>query len=203
MEQSRPLEPISIARPRGSRRIETFIPKMNRTRTLYRCSELDLWVRIETGPTVRSLCERPGYAQYDKDRQVADFLAAYRDSQEILLLTEREVPDDLRYDGNVGTSLSIRSVSAADLAATQVWIDNWKRMLRCIIITRGLLSNALLNRVKHFLTSAQTLAAVERKFSGGDPILARAATFALFVCSSGLRRVMLHPMADERGQRRQ
>ncbi|MDR5748676.1 hypothetical protein QCE73_36385 [Caballeronia sp. LZ029] len=180
MEQTRKaLEPISIVRPRGSHRIETFSPKMNRRLTLYRRSELDLWVRIETDPTVRSFCERPGYVQYDGHRQLADFLVAYRDGQEILLLTERELPDDLRYDGNVENPLTIQSVRVADLAASRAWIDNWKRMLPCIVITRGLLSNALLDGVEHFLTSPQPLAAVERKFSGGDPILARAATFAL------------------------
>ena len=173
------MEPISIVRPRGSHRIETFSPKMNRRLTLYRRSEFDLWVRIETDPTVRSFCERPGYVQYDGDRQLADFLVSYGDRQELLLLTGREVPLDLRYDSNLDSPITIRSVNPADLAASRAWIDNWKRMLPCIVITRGLLSESLLNAIEHFLTSPQPLAAIERKFSGGDPILVRAAIFAL------------------------
>lgn len=178
-ESSKPLEPICICRPRGSHRIETFSPKMNRRLTLYRHSEFDLWVRIETDPTVRSFCERPGYVQCDGARQLADFSVSYQDRQELLLLTGQKIPDVLRYDGNVECPFTIRSVSTADLAASRAWIDNWKRMLPSIVITRGLLSESLLNAVEHFLASPQPLAVVERRFSGGDPILARAAIFAL------------------------
>ncbi len=54
-------------------------------------------------------------------------------------------------------------------------------MLPTIVVTRGLVPTSLLNAVEAFLAGPQPLLAVERGFSGGDPILARAATFRLSV----------------------
>jgi hypothetical protein len=36
------------------------------------------------------------------------------------------------------SALSVRSVQAAELAASRVWIDNWQRMLPSMVATRGL-----------------------------------------------------------------
>ena len=60
-----------------------------------------------------------------------------------------------------------------------MWIDNWKRMLPCIVVTRGLVSASLLDAVERFVASPQSLLAIEREFAEGDPILARAAVFGL------------------------
>lgn len=84
---------------------------------------------------------------------------------------------DLTFEGD--SAIDVRIISPADLAASRTWIDNWKRMLPCLVVTRGLLQQSLLDAVEHFVASPKALSVIEREFSGGDPILARAAVFAL------------------------
>ncbi|CAE6960895.1 hypothetical protein [Paraburkholderia domus] len=60
-----------------------------------------------------------------------------RRSQQELVLPGSVVADDpkrvckFRDDDTI----NIQTVSPADLAASRTWIDNWKRMLPCIVVT--------------------------------------------------------------------
>ena len=78
---------------------------------------------------------------------------------------------DLTFEGD--GAIDVRIISPADLAASRTWIDNWKRMMPCLVVTRGLLGESLLDAVEHFVASPKALSVIEREFSGGDPILAR------------------------------
>lgn len=77
------------------------------------------------------------------------------------------------------SAMTVRLLEPADLAASRVWIDNWQRMLPCLTATRGLVPTSLLDAIERFVATAQPLLAIEREFSTDDPILARAAVFAL------------------------
>jgi len=44
---------------------------------------------------------------------------------------------DFTFEGD--GAIDVRIMSPADLAASRTWIDNWKRMLPCLVVTRGLL----------------------------------------------------------------
>jgi hypothetical protein len=178
---SHPAKPVALTRPRGAHRLEAFSLKLNRRLTLYRRCTFDQWIMIEVNAAARSFCERPGYVQIQEQRLLADFWVSYPDRQELVLLpgaaTAEAMPHDLTFEGD--GAMDVRIVSPSELAASRTWIDNWKRMLPCLVVTRGLLGQSLLDAVEQFVASPKALSAIEREFSGGDPILARAAVFGL------------------------
>lgn len=176
-----PAKPVALARPRGAHRLEAFSLKLNRRLTLYRRCTLDQWILIEVDAAIRSFCERPGYVQIQEKRLLADFWVSYSDRQEVVLLpgsaAAEAMSQGVTFEGD--GAIDVRIISSADLAASRTWIDNWKRMLPCLVITRGLLGQFLSDAVERFVASPKALSAIEREFSGGDPILARAAVFGL------------------------
>jgi hypothetical protein len=178
---SRSAKPVALTRPRGAHRLEAFSLKLNRRLTLYRRCNFDQWIMIEVDAAARSFCERPGYVQIQEQRFLADFWVSYSDRQELVLLpgsaTAEAMPYDLTFEGD--GAIDVRIVSPSELAASRTWIDNWKRMLPCLMVTRGLLVQSLLDAVLNFVASPKTLSAIEREFSDSDPILARAAVFGL------------------------
>jgi hypothetical protein len=178
---SHPAKPVAITRPRGAHRLEAFSLKLNRRLTLCRRCTFDQWIMIEVDAAARSFCERPGYVQIQEKRFLADFWVSYSDRQELVLLpgaaTAEAMPHDLTFEGD--GAMDVRIVSPSELAASRTWIDNWKRMLPCLVVTRGLLERSLMDAVLNFVASPKALSVIEREFSGGDPILARAAVFAL------------------------
>lgn len=136
---------------------------------------------LESDPTVRAFCERPGFVQFGGHRFLADFQVCFVDGQELLLLLPGSVAvEDLTPHSDLEVSaMTVRLLDAAELAASRVWIDNWQRMLPCLIATRDLVATSLLDSIERFVATAQTLLAIEREFSTDDPILSRAAVFAL------------------------
>ncbi|MGF6778654.1 hypothetical protein [Paraburkholderia sp. GAS334] len=190
-------EPVALARPRGAHRFEAFSPKLARRLTFYRRALLEQWLLLEADPAVITFCERPGYVHVDGQQRLADFLVRYVDRQEELVIL-----DDLRADDHTakfhrdldGAALSVRRVSAADLAAARVWIDNWQRMLPCVVANRGLVSPSLPRAIERFLTHPRKLLAIEREFSTGDPVLVRTAVFGMLHAGQ-LRAPDLHTQA--------
>lgn len=178
---SRSAMPVALVRPRGSHRLEAFSLKLNRRLTFSRRCTFDQWIMIEADATAQSFCERPGYVQIREKRILADFLVSYSDRQELVLTpgsaTAEAMSQGFAFEG-VG-AIDVRMIRPADLAASRTWVDNWKRMLPCLVVTRGLLGTPLLDAVEQFIASAKPLSVIEREFSNGDPILARAAVFRL------------------------
>ncbi|QIN67961.1 hypothetical protein SBC1_80080 (plasmid) [Caballeronia sp. SBC1] len=176
-----PAKPVALTRPRGAHRLEAFSLKLNRRLTLYQRCTFDQWIMIEVDAAARLFCERPGYVQIQEKRLLADFLVSYSDRKELVLLPGSATADamshDLTFEGD--GAIDVRIISPAELAASRMWIDNWKRMLPCLVVTRGLLEQSLLDAVLNFVANPKALSVIEREFSGGDPILARAAVFKL------------------------
>jgi hypothetical protein len=171
--------PIALARPRGAHRLEAFSPKLARRLTFYRRALLDQWLLLEADPAVIAFCERPGYIQFGGQRYLADFWVRYAGHQELVILLDSIARNDTDADVDEVSALSVRSVRAAELAASRVWIDNWQRMLPPFVATRGLVSPSLLTAIERFVVSPQPLLTIEREFSTGDIILVRAAVFGL------------------------
>ncbi|MFM0557879.1 hypothetical protein P0D69_44170 [Paraburkholderia sediminicola] len=174
-------EPVAVARPRGAHRFEGFSPKLARRLTFYRRDLLEQWILFEADPAVVTFCERPGYVNVSAKQRLADFWVCYVDRQELVIL------DDAFYDEPATTShrqldgaaLPIRNVSLADLAAARVWIDNWQRMLPCIVANWSLVSSSLPRAIDCFLAHPRKLLEIEREFSSGDPVLVRTAVFGM------------------------
>ncbi len=174
------LRPISAIRPRGAHRFECFSIKLNRRVTYYRRAALEQWIVLETEPKVRTFCERPGSVQVDGQVYLADFWVRYQDRQECLLL-EVPIPASDRKMGPVfkADAWTIRHIPHAELSAARIWIENWHRMLPCLIASRRYISDTLCNNIEDFLHHPSRLLDIEREFSTGDPILIRATVFSL------------------------
>jgi hypothetical protein len=174
-------EPVALARPRGAHRFEGFSPKLARRLTFYRRDLLEQWILFEADPAVVSFCERPGYVNVSAKQLLAEFWVCYVDRQELVIL------DDAFYDEPAtrshrrldGAALPIRKISLADLAAARVWIDNWQRMLPCIVANWSLVSSSLPRAIDRFLAQPRKLIEIEREFSSGDPVLVRTAVFGM------------------------
>ncbi|MGU8077125.1 hypothetical protein [Burkholderia pyrrocinia] len=135
---------------------------------------------LESNPNVHTFCERPGYVMLDGQRCLADFWVRYADRQELIVL-----PDPVAMPNNASPAMieadtmAVRRIGPAELAASRMWIENWQRMLPCLIATRGLISNSLRDDIERFVLDPQPLLAIERAFSTGDSMLIRAAVFGL------------------------
>lgn len=173
-------QPIAHDRPRGAHRLEAFSLKADRRLTLYRQSALEQWVILEADPAVTAFCERPGFIQSEGKRYLADFWVRYFDHQELVILfdsaSEPSVKPELILD-NAG--LTVRSVQSYEIAASRAWIANWKRMLSCLVATRGLVPPSLSNEIERFVVRPHRLLSIEREFTTGDAVLVRAAVFGL------------------------
>ncbi|WP_175914700.1 hypothetical protein [Burkholderia metallica] len=173
-------QPIALDRPRGAHRLEAFSLKAGRRLTLYRESALDQWVMLEADPAVTALCERPGFVQSGEKRYLVDFWVRYFDRQELVILFDSDA--ELAIEPHVildAARLTIRSIQPSDIAAARAWIGNWKRMLPCLIATRGLVPSSLSSAIERFIARPHRLLSIEREFTTGDPVLVRAAVFGL------------------------
>jgi hypothetical protein len=173
-------QPIMLDRPRGAHRLEAFSLKAGRRLTLYRESALEQWVMLEADPAVTAFCERPGFVQSGAKRYLADFWVRYFDHQELVVLFDSESGPSVKPDAVLDNAgLTVRSVQSSEIAASRAWIANWKRMLPCLVATRGLVPPSLSNAIERFVARPHRLLSIEREFTTGDPILVRAAVFGL------------------------
>jgi hypothetical protein len=173
--------PVAIARPRGAPRFEAFSPKLGRRVCFYRRAVLEQWLLIEADAAAVAFCERPGYVQTKERKYLVDFWVRYADRQELIFVIETDDEErDKHWRDELGeSSIPIRCVPRIELIALRAWIDNWQRMLPCIIATRGLIAPTMHAAIERFVKQPQTLITIEREFSNGDLIVARAAVFGL------------------------
>ncbi|WP_157660328.1 hypothetical protein [Burkholderia ubonensis] len=137
---------------------------------------------IEADPAARTFCERPGCVMLDGQRYLADFWVRYADRQELIILPDPMAMPDVKGQAaiaNTAASMMVRRVESAKLAASRMWVENWQRMLPCLIAARGLIVDSLLDDIMRFVAVPQPLLAIEREFSIGDSMLVRAAVFGL------------------------
>lgn len=175
-ELARFSSPVSAPRPRGSRLIEGFSPKLGRRLKCFGRHPFEQWIRLESDPAVQSFCERPIAWDQNGERQLIDFWVRDRDQETLLVVgDDRAVPNK----GIGKISIPVRSVALAELAAARIWIANWERMLPCMIACHTSLTDGLLKAVMRFVTEPMPLSRIERELGIGDPMLLRAAIFTL------------------------
>ena len=110
--------PLDVARPRGARLLEAFSLKLSRRIRLFDRANFDQWVRLEADPPVLSLCERPARLGPASDARLIDFWVLRRDGEQLLLIDDAG-PALQTFEG-----MPVRRVTAAELAASAVWIAN-------------------------------------------------------------------------------
>ena len=180
--------PLEMTRPRGCRLLEAFSPKLASPVRLLDHASFRQWIRLEADPAVLSLCERPTRLGIKRDGRLIDFWVQRRNGEELLLVghgdTESSVPDQL--DG-----MALRVVAPAELAAANIWVANWQRMLPVINATRTLLPKGLAKSVLSFVHEPIALARIEHQFSIGDPSPVRGVIFEL-LRTGGLCAPALH-----------
>ena len=111
--------PLASSRPRGSRLIEAFSPKLGRRLRCFGRHAFDQWIRLEADPKTLTFCERPLAVDHGDDKRIVDFWVRSRDDEALLIIGD-ECPMSQTMIG--ATSLPIRSVPLAELAAARVWI---------------------------------------------------------------------------------
>lgn len=187
------LSPVSISRPRGSRIIEAFSPKLNRRLQCFGHPAFDLWICLESDPSAVTFCERPAYADPPDNKTPVDFWVRYSGREEFLMVNhDGQTPATLVANGSV----SVRVVPEAELAASRCWISNWERILPCIVASRGYVTDALMRATKNHVSEPMPLSRIEREMGCGDPTLARAATFSLLHAGHlGAPRLKVEPLS--------
>ena len=167
--------PLETARPRCSRQLEAFSPKLGRRVRLFDHRSFRQWLRLEADPAVVAFCERPARLRPQPDARLVDFWVRRRDSEAMLLLDP--VPQEA-IAAQV-QSVDTHVVPAAELAAAGIWIGNWQRMLPVVTATWSLVPKALTKAVLRRVQEPTPLASVERELSHGDPSLVRGAVYDL------------------------
>ena len=167
---------ISTTRPRGSRVIESYSPKLGRRLQCFGENFYRQWICLESDPLVEAFCERPTYLKSGDNQRPVDFWVRYKDYEMYLVLDGENHPSTVTLDE---TELEVRCASSVDLAAASLWISNWERMLPLIISCRQQVSSSFQNSILKFISEPTPLARIEQEFVTGDPTLVRAAVFNL------------------------
>jgi hypothetical protein len=170
------LAPASISRPRGSRRIDVYSPKLRRRLQCFSEAIYHQCLCLEADPTVLSYCERPAYLTIDNEKHLADFWARRADCEWLLFVGDSK-PSFMARIGSV--EYEVRAVPAAELAAARVWIENWERMLPVVTSCRDLLMTPLMDAVRRFVSRPTPLTHIEQEFAIMDLTLVRAVVFTL------------------------
>lgn len=163
-------------RPRGSRLIEVFSPKLRRRLQCYGETAFRQWIRLEANPMVQTFCERPIYFKIGGQDRLADFWVRDCES-EFLLLLEDECETPITMVS--GIALPVKSIPLAEIASSRMWISNWERMLPTITCCRDVLSASFIHAIGKSITEPTQLSRIERDVTTGDPTLLRAAVFTL------------------------
>ena len=168
---------VSSSRPRGTRMIEAYSPKLGRRLQCFGEEAFRQWICLEADPAIKGFCERPVVLELmDGTKRVADFWVVQEDSEMLLLVTGECKTSTLTMNG---TDLPIRTVSQAERVAARIWIDNWTRILPCITCCSQLIPKSLTNSVLRCVAEPMPLARIEKELATGDPTLIRAAVFSL------------------------
>ena len=170
------LTPMSTPRPRASRLITAFSPKLGRTVRAFDRAGFDQWVRLEADPAVISFCEHPCCVGAKDEGPLIDFWVASRDREEMLVVERARgaapCPETVQ-------GVPVRIVPAAEQAASAIWVSNWLRMVPVINATRDLMPKALLRSVLGLVRKPLALSFVEQELAVGDPSIVRGAIFEL------------------------
>lgn len=166
--------PVATRRPPGSRLLEAFSPKLSRRITLFDRASFDLWTLLEADPEVLAMCERPVLRAVDPTRPI-DFWVQRQSHEEMLLVQRGDSAE-----ASISTSsIPIKAVPLAELAAHRMLIDNWQGILPLINATRGLIPTKLRDSILRSVRGPAALGLIEHELRAGDPSLVRGAIFDL------------------------
>ena len=88
--------PIDMPRPRGSRLIEGFSPKLGRRLQFFDHATFAVWIALEATPDVITLCERPSRTGKDKGDPIVDFWVRRAVGEEFLFVSHTLTSDRMR-----------------------------------------------------------------------------------------------------------
>ncbi len=178
MKESSPrfVTPMSTPRPRGSRLLTAFSPKLGRTVRAFDHAAFEQWVRLEVDPGVISFCEHPCRVGANDDGRLIDFWVAHHDRDEMLVVDRGE--ESAKLPKSV-QNIQLRRVPAAERGAAAVWVTNWLRMIPVINATRDVRPKALIKSVLSRVGRPLALSLVEHELSVGDPAVVRGTIFEL------------------------
>ncbi len=183
MSAPRYTQPTKTTRPRGSRLIETYSPKLGRRVSFYSRAAFELWLGLEADPAIRTFCERPEILTVDGRERVIDMWVQSASGDHFVAYTgDTRLPAE--WNG-----LPVRRIVDADLAATRMWASNWERMLPVITLTRDCVSRQHLADVRRHIRESMSLMRVERELGSEDPMWLRGAVFRLLATG-----ILLAPM---------
>ena len=167
---------MNTPRPRGSRLLTAFSPKLGRTVRAFDHAAFEQWVRLETDPGVSSFCEHPCRAGANDDGRLIDFWVARHGQEEMLVVERRQgfamLPQSVQ-------DIPLRLVPAAEQAAAAVWVANWLRMIPVINATRNVQPKTLIKSVLSLVGRPLALSLVEHELSVCDPAVVRGTIFEL------------------------
>ena len=178
MKESSPrfVTPMSTPRPRGSRLLTAFSPKLGRTVRAFDHAAFEQWFCLEVDPGVISFCEHPCRVGAIDEGRLIDFWVA-RHGQEEMLVVEGG-PGSAKLPKSA-QNMPLRLVPAAAQAAAAVWVANWLRMIPVINATRGTAPKTLIKSVLSLVRRPLALSLVEHELSVGDPAVVRGTIFEL------------------------
>ena len=172
---NRHVKPIKQRRSRGSRRIEAFSPKLNRRIHLSSRAAVELWLTLESDPTILTFCERPIVIPHQPLPRVVDFWSCNGGGETYLLLGETESDADLQ----LLLAAPLQNIPVAELAAARMWTGNWERMLpvinACWDEPLGEIETAIIRHVG----KPTRLMDIERDIAASDPTPVRAGVYRL------------------------
>jgi hypothetical protein len=146
--------PVSTSRPRGTRRIDVYSPKLQRGLQCFDETSYRQCLFLEADPSVRVYCERPAFLEIGNERRLADFWVKYADREWFLFLGDNPYSSMARIESR---EYEVRAVPPAELAAAWIWIENWERILPVVTSCQGLVTAPLLDTVRRFVCSPTPL----------------------------------------------
>lgn len=178
MKESSPrfVTPMNTPRPRGSRLLTAFSPKLGRTVRAFDHAAFEQWVRLEVDPGVTAFCELPCRVGANDDGRLIDYWVARHGQQEMLVVERGQgfamLPQSVQ-------DISLRLVPAAEQAAAALWVSNWMRMIPVINTTRDVQPKSIIKSVLNLVRQPLALSLVEHELAVGDPAVVRGTIFEL------------------------
>jgi hypothetical protein len=165
-----------MVRPRGSRRIEIYGLKLDRRVQCFGEAAYGQWVCLEADPSIQTYCERPAFLEIDNEKLLVDFWIKQGDQETLLIIGEE---CSVQNTTLAKAYYAVKTISQNELAAAQVWIENWERILPIITSCRGLVADTLLKSIEKLITEPMQLSHIERELATSEPTIVRGAIFTL------------------------
>lgn len=107
---------------------------------------------------------------------VADYWVRQSDTEMFLIVGEEHAPSSVMVGD---TSVLVRAIPLAELAAARMWVSNWELMIVSIVSCQRLITEPLIRSVLRCVTEPMQLSRIERELVVGDPTLVRATVYHL------------------------